>query len=135
MLHTVLSPPVFPTPTQRMGSLSYLHHLPTSCPWASSCLATLGPKEARGQFLSTGAWAAASQRQDGFHQARQMLRLGQGAVGLCGQLPTGHVLTRVCIMGIRQSQVHATLFLQREALAKAAIFFQAPGRQGRARPQ
>lgn len=37
-------------------------------------------------------------------------------------------------MGIRQSQVHATLFLQGEALTEAAIFFQASGRQGRARP-
>ena len=64
-----------------------------------------------------------------------MLRLGQGAVGSCGQLPTGHVLTRVCVMGIGQSQVHATLFLQREALVEAAILFQAPGRQGGARPQ
>ena len=64
-----------------------------------------------------------------------MLMLGQGAAGSCGQLPTGHILTRVCIMGIGQSQVHATLFLQREALTEAAILFQAPGRQGRARPQ
>ena len=56
-------------------------------------------------------------------------------MGPRGQLPMGHILTGVCIVGIGQSQVHATLLLQREALAEAAILLQAPGRQERARPQ
>lgn len=55
-------------------------------------------------------------------------------MGPCGQLPMGHALTRVCVVDIRQSQVHATLFLQCEALAEAAILFQASGKQKRARP-
>lgn len=57
-----------------------------------------------------------------------MLRLGEGAVGSRGRLPTGHILTGVCIVGIGQSQVHATLLLQCEALGEAAILLQASGR-------
>lgn len=37
-------------------------------------------------------------------------------------------------MGIGQSQVNATLLLQCKALTEAAIFFQASGRQEKARP-
>lgn len=57
-----------------------------------------------------------------------MLRLGEGAAGSRGRLPTGHILTGVCVVGIGQSQVHATLLLQREALGEAAILLQASGR-------
>lgn len=37
-------------------------------------------------------------------------------------------------MGVRQSQVHAALLLQGDALTEAPILFQASERQGKARP-
>lgn len=141
------SPPSPRPGVQERGFLPCLPQLPTSYPWASSH-PTPEPrwalKDARGQLLSSlvqGPWAAASKEQGGFGQpdwadAALPIHVQAGRVSCGATWPAaqGHALTRVCIMGVGQSQVHATLLLQCEALAEAAILFQASGRQGRARP-
>lgn len=141
MLHSQLSTLALlsaPLP-RRLGPSLACSSSPLSAPepgWAQ--------KDARGQllsFLAPGSGAMAGQEEGGFGQTGKMplspvcAQAGRGSGGPTWAAAHGHVLTRVCIMGIGQSQMHATLLLQCDTLAEAPILFQASERQGKARPQ